>query len=403
MKKSEPLYLSAREAAGELSVSPATLYAYVSRGLIRSEPSDDARARRYRADDVRALLARRTPAAAGRGGEAEPPVLDSAISTITSEGSIYRGVHAVVLAEQATLEQAATLLWDISDADPFAPGNLPVVSEAMRAVATATTDEAAIPRAVALLALAGGADPRAFNRSREGRAEVGARAMRLLAAGILCTRPDGMPIHRQVAAAWAPGDSQAEALFRRALVLLADHELNASTWTVRCAVSTGINLYDALVAGLVALKGPKHGGAGPLAAHMVADFAAGDVAAKIRERIAIGDRIPGFGHVIYRNGDPRADSLLAVLAKAGADRRLAVEAPALITEATGLHPNIDYALAVMMRFFGLPIGHETAFFAIARSAGWVAHAIEQLTSEALIRPRARYVGPAPGRSATGRG
>jgi citrate synthase len=202
-----------------------------------------------------------------------------------------------------------------------------------------------------------------------------------------------------VAAAWVPGDSQAEALFRRGLVLLADHELNASTWTVRCAASTGINLYDALVAGLVALKGPKHGGAGPLAAHMVADFAAGDVAAKIRERIAIGDRIPGFGHAIYLNGDPRADSLLAELAKAGADRRLAVEAPALITEATGLHPNIDYALAVMMRLFSLPIGHETAFFAIARSAGWVAHAIEQLASEVLIRPRARYVGPTPGRAA----
>jgi citrate synthase len=398
-KPAEPLYLSAREAAGELSVSPATLYAYVSRGMIRSEPSGDARARRYRADDVRALLARRAPAGAGRSGEADPPVLDSAISTITSEGSIYRGVHAVALAEQATLEQAATLLWDISDADPFAPANLPVMSAAMRAVAAATAGEAPIARAVALLALAGAADPRAFNRSREGRAEVGARAMRLLAAGILGTEPDAAPIHRQVAAAWVPGDNRVETLFRRALVLLADHELNASTWTVRSAASTGINLYDALVAGLVALKGPRHGGAGPLAAHMVADFAAGDVAGKIRERIAIGDRIPGFGHAIYRNGDPRADSLLAVLARAGADRRLAVEAPALITEATGLHPNIDYALAVMMRLFGQPIGHETAFFAIARSAGWVAHAIEQLASEVLIRPRARYVGPAPGRAA----
>lgn len=403
MKKSiRPLYLSAREAAGELSVSPATLYAYVSRGLIRSEPSEDGRARRYRADDVRALLARRAPAGGGRAGESDPPVLDSAISTITSEGSIYRGVHAVALAEQATLEQAATLLWGISDADPFASTNLPMMSPAMRAVAAAAAHEAPIARAAALLALAGGADPRAFNRSREGRAEVGARAMRLLCAGILGIEPDVAPIHRQVAAAWAGADKSAEALFRRALVLLADHELNASTWTVRCAASTGINLYDALVAGLVALKGPKHGGAGPLAAHMVADFAAGDAAAKIRERIAIGDRIPGFGHAIYLNGDPRADSLLAALAKAGADRRLAVEAPALITEATGLHPNIDYALAVMMRLFGLPIGHETAFFAIARSAGWVAHAIEQLASELLIRPRARYVGPAPARAAGGR-
>lgn len=400
MKKStEPLYLSAREAAGELAVSPATLYAYVSRGLIRSEPSDDPRAKRYRADDVRALLNRRTPAGTVRSGEAEPPVLDSAISTITSEGSIYRGVHAVALAEHATLEQAATLLWDVSDADPFAAGNLPVLSETMHAVATATAGEAPIPRAIALLALAGSADPRAFNRSRLGRAEIGARAMRLLTAGILGAVPSAAPIHRQVATGWAPDNARAEALFRRALVLLADHELNPSTWTVRCAASTGINLYDALIAGLAALKGPKHGGAGPLAAHMVADFAAsGDVSANIRERVAIGDRIHGFGHAVYRDGDPRADSLLAELAGAGADKRLAVEAPALITEATGLHPNIDYALAVMMRMFGLPIGHETAFFAIARCAGWIAHAMEQLTSEVLIRPRARYVGPTPGRA-----
>lgn len=396
-KASEPLYLSAREAAGELAVSPATLYAYVSRGLIRSEPSDDARARRYRADDVRALLARRAPAGHASAGETEAPVLDSAISTITSEGSVYRGVQAVALAEHATLEQAATLLWDMNDADPFAATNMPVVSDTMRAVASVTTGEAPIPRAIAMLALAGGNDSRAFNRSRQGRVEVGARAVRLLTSGILGTTPSPAPIHLQVANAWAPSNPHAQAIFRRALVLLADHELNPSTWTVRCAASTGINLYDALIAGLVALKGPRHGGAGPLAAHMVADFAATDVAANIRERVAIGDRIPGFGHTVYRDGDPRADSLLAALAEAGADRRLAVEAPTLITEATGLHPNIDYALAVMVRMFGLPIGYETAFFAIARSTGWVAHAIEQLTSGVLIRPRARYIGPALGR------
>lgn len=400
MKKiSDPLYLTAAEAAGELSVSLATLYAYVSRGMIRSEPADGARARRYRADDVRALRNRRNPQPGGLTGESEPPVLDSAICTITPEGSIYRGVHAVTLAERATLEQAATLLWDARDPDPFSSSNLPVVSEVMRAIASATRDEPAIATAIAVLALAGNADPRAHNRSADGRAAVGARVMRLLVATVLGKEASATPLHRQIAAAWTPGDRRAPELFRRALVLLADHELNASTWTVRCAASTGLNLYDATVAGLAALKGPKHGGAGPLAAHMVADLAAGDPAKRVRERVALGDRIPGFGHAVYADGDPRADSLLAALAAAGADPRLAVETPALITEATGLHPNIDFALAVMMRMFDLPIGHETAFFAMARSAGWVAHAIEQLKSEVLIRPRARYVGPAPARSA----
>ncbi len=222
--------------------------------------------------------------------------------------------------------------------------------------------------------------------------------MRLVTSAILERAPSGLALHRQVAQAWAPGDRRAEDLIRRALVLLADHELNASSFTVRCAASTGLNLYDATIAGLVALKGPKHGGAGPLAAHMVSDLAEGDMARKIRDRVALGEPVPGFGHTIYQDGDPRAEHLLAELARSGDHERLAVEAPALITEATGLYPNIDFALAVMMRSLGLPVGHELALFAIARTAGWVAHAMEQLAAGSLIRPRARYIGPAPGRT-----
>lgn len=396
-KFDQALYLSAREAAGELGVSPATLYAYVSRGLIRSEPSADTRTRRYRAEDVRALKGRRAPFAAPRSSDADAPVLDTAVSTITEAGPIYRGVPAVALADEGSLEQAATLLWGFDAADPFGPANLSVVGDAMRAIGAAAGAAGPLSRAIAVLALAGETDPRAFNRSPGGRAQTGARVMRLVAAAILDIDPSARPLHEQVADKWAPGDAKARALLRRALVLLADHELNASSFTVRCAASTGLNLYDAVIAGLAALKGPRHGGAGPLAAQMVADLAEGDMAGKIRERVALGNPVPGFGHAIYRDGDPRADALLSALARSGTDRRLAVEAPALITEATGLHPNIDFALAVLMRTLGLPIGHETALFAIARTAGWTAHAMEQLSSETLIRPRARYVGPAPSR------
>src|ERR1700740_3388723 len=113
MKKSDALYLSAREAATELAVSPATLYAYVSRGLIRSEPGENPRSRRYRAEDVRGLKNRRAPLVESQGlKSADLPVMDSAVSTITEEGPIYRGVRAVTLAESATFEQCATLLWD---------------------------------------------------------------------------------------------------------------------------------------------------------------------------------------------------------------------------------------------------------------------------------------------------
>lgn len=393
----QALYLTAREAAGELGVSPATLYAYVSRGMIRSEPVAETRARRYRAEDVRALKGRRVPFGAPRAGEADAPVLDSAVSTIGEAGPIYRGVPAVALAEDGSLEQAATLLWGCSAADPFDVDNLPVVSHAMRTILAASAGAAPLSRAIAVLALAGEADPRAFNRTPDGRARTGARAMRLVTAAVLNAAPSARPLHEQVADAWAPRDARARALLRRALVLLADHELNASSFTVRCAASTGLNLYDATVAGLAALKGPRHGGAGPLAAKMVAELAEGDIASGIRERVALGSPVPGFGHSVYRDGDPRADALLSALLRAGADRRLAVDAPALITEATGLRPNIDFSLAVLMRMLGLPIGHETALFAIARTAGWIAHAMEQLATEALIRPRARYVGPTPPR------
>jgi citrate synthase len=394
---SQPLYLTAREASAELAISPATLYAYVSRGLIRSEPEPDTRAKRYRADDVRALKNRRAPPPEQRGTrlENELPILESAISTLTGEGPIYRGVNAVALSQTATLEQTATLLWDVSGEDPFAPDNLPVISPAMHAVLVATANEAPLARAASVLALASDADPRAYNRSPDGRVQLGARIMRLTASAILGTEPSSAPLHKQVARAWAPKPREAEDFIRRALVLLAEHELNASTFALRVAASTGISLYDAVVAGLAALKGPRHGGAGPLAARFVAACAEGDPATLIRERLANGEYIPGFGHSVYRNGDPRAEDLLNSMRSAGADERLATEIPALVLEATGERPNIDYAIAVHARTHGLPAGSEIALFAIARTAGWVAHGIEQLKSRALIRPRARYVGPAP--------
>jgi citrate synthase len=395
----EALYLSAREAATELAVSPATLYAYVSRGLIRSEPGDNPRSRRYRAEDVRGLKSRRAPLVEGPGVKAaDLPVLDSAVSTITEEGSIYRGVYAVALSQTATFEQAATLLWDSKSSDPFAKANLPIVSPAMRKILEATRDASPMDRTVAVLALAAGADPRAYNSVAEGRAAIGARILRLVISAMIGAEPSADLLHKQISRAWAPQHRSAEDLIRRVLVLLADHELNASTFTVRCAVSTGISLYDAVIAGLVALKGPKHGGAGPLASKLVDTLLEGDIAAIVRERVALGERFAGFGHMIYRNGDPRGVSLLQELTKAGADRRLTIEVPERIAEATGAFVNIDYALAVLCKTLDLARGSETAIFAMARTAGWIAHAIEQLESHALIRPRARYVGPAPGRA-----
>ncbi len=396
MKKSDSLYLSAREASAELAISPATLYAYVSRGLIRSEPGQDSRSRRYRAEDVRALKERRTPSPEPRGlksFDADLPALDTAVATITEQGPIYRGVNCIALAEADTLEHAATLLWDAATVDPFRPDNMPLQSEAMRAIAAAAAGAPPIDRTIAVLALAAGADPRAFTRAADGRALVGGRILRLVVATMLNRDPSPAPLHQQIAQAWAPADAAAADLIRRTLVLLADHELNASTFTVRCAASTGLNLYDATIAGLAALKGPRHGGAGALAAQWVRTLAEGDAAALVRERVALGERFAGFGHGVYRHGDPRGRALLKALERAGASPRLTRDIPAYVLEATGEFANIDYALAVLTQSLRMPPGSEPALFAMARTVGWIAHASEQLRSGGLIRPRARYIGP----------
>jgi citrate synthase len=286
-------------------------------------------------------------------------------------------------------------LWDVTGVDPFAPDNCPSISEEMRAVADATRGANTIDRTIAVLALAASADPRAYTRASEGRAMVGGRIMRLVVATMLNARTSPHPLHLQIARAWAPDNKYAADLIRRALVLLADHELNASTFTVRCAASSELNLYDAMIAGLVALKGPKHGGAGVLAAQLLKTLAKGEVAPLVRERVALGERFAGFGHGVYKHGDPRAQALLEALARSGAERKLTHEIPERIAEATGEFVNIDYALAVLVHTLGLPTGHELVLFSMARTVGWIAHAIEQLQHGRLIRPRARYVGPVP--------
>ena len=400
MKKvTDPLTFSAREAAGELGISLPTLYAYVSRGLIRSEPDPGSRARRYRGEDVRALRARRQPAGERAGIDRGAlswgaPVIESAITCVTAEGPSYRGRNACHLAETATLEQAATLLWGCDDSDPFASHATAAAAlpEGLHQVLVGLRP---IDRMAAAMAVSGDLDPQAHSRTAGGQAAAAARILRLATRVALDDDPGGDAAHLALARQWAGAQPAAADLLRRALVLLADHELNASTFTARCAASTGASLYDCVAAGLAALKGPKHGGAALRAARLLRALVEGDPRADARSRATLGEPFPGFGHRLYPQGDPRARALLQALERAGASDRLLREIPSAVAEATGEEPSIDYALAALAWHLALPDGVELTLFALSRTVGWLAHAMEQRAGSSLIRPRARYTGLAP--------
>jgi len=401
MHSDTALYLSAREASAELGVSPATLYAYVSRGFIRSEPVPGERAKRYRAEDVRMLRGRRAPidlreSPARLRGQLSwgKPVLTSEISLIADEKLYYRGVDALELARHATLETTAGLLWQKADDDPFDKSNLPAITDSLRDLIAANRASHPLSRCMAVLALAEDADAAAFNRTDGGLASTAARITRLMTAIVGGAEVSARPIHEQLALAWRLGEPGKE-LLRMALVLLADHELNASTFTLRCAVSAGANLYEGFVAALAALKGPLHGGSTTRAALQLDKLVQGDTLARVREQAEADERLAGFGHPIYRGWDPRALELLGAIEQKLGEVFLARELPEYIEKAVGVCPNIDYALAVLGHALGLPRLAGIGIFAVGRSIGWAAHAREQMRDRVLIRPRAQYTGPAP--------
>lgn len=395
-----PLYMTAGEAAAELGVSLPTLYAYVSRGLIRSEARAGSRSRLYRAEDVRALLRRREPAEDPAGPARSltfgAPVLESAITLISGDRLYYRGRDAVRLAGDARLETVATLIWNV-DADPFsAPA--PAVPGGLGGAAGAAAGLQPLERCMMLLPVVAAADAAAYNISAGGVAATGARLLRWLAALAAGGRPSAMPVHQYLADAWQVAEVGA-GLIRAALVLCADHELNASTFTVRCVAATGATPYAAVLAGLAALSGPRHGGMTERASALLPDLIDGpDPRSAISARLRRGEDLPGFGHPLYPGGDPRGRALLRMLDDAfpgSDDLARARQAAAAAVELAGKPPTIDFALALLARRLNLPAGAALALFAIGRAVGWLGHAAEQYASGQFIRPRARYTGVHP--------
>jgi citrate synthase len=384
-------WITAEEAQGRLGVKLQTLYAYTSRGLIanRADAADPRRSL-YAADDIARLMVRkmrgRRASVAHEAMSFGEPVLSSAITTISGGRLYYRGQDAAVLAETASLEDVARLLWGCTDDDPFLGLNAHPV------LATGPDSRA---RAFSLLALRAATDPAISGRSD--------RTLRREAASLLTDLVDAMcgqartgAIHDRLARTWRVEGPKVDAI-RRALVLTADHELNASTFAARVTASTGATLAAGALAGLAALSGPLHGGMTAQVTGFIAEVRrASDPREAAMQRLAQGLEAPGFGHPLYPHGDPRAAAL-------GGAVRYSDEMQKILRACegvTGAQPNLDFALVAMSRTLGLPADAPFALFTIGRAAGWIAHMLEQRASGAgLIRPRARYVGPAPGEEA----
>lgn len=395
-------YLSASEAAEWLGISLPTLYAYVSRGMIRSEMTgEDHRTRRYLREDVERLKARKeqrqNPAKAAETalnwGE---PVLESAITLIENGRLYYRGVDAIELAQSRSLEAVAEWIW-LGEW-----GRVVFSSDVMRVAKIPERilgEQTLAEKFQIALACAASEDLQAYDLTPMGVARTGARILRLFAQIIAPGIESETGIAETLATGWGLTDPDAVSLINMALVLCADHELNVSAFTARCVASAGATPYGVVIAGLAALQGYKHGGAtGQVAAFFREAGSPDGARMTIASRIRRGETIPGFGHKLYPHGDPRGALLVERASRHFPDAPAVRLGQAIIAEMAalnGLRPTVDFGLVMLAGALGLPFGSALALFALGRTVGWIGQAIEQYDLDSLIRPRARYTGVIP--------
>ena len=408
-------YLTAKEAATELGISQETLYAYVSRGLIRSETDGGPRRnRRYPLEDIRRLKKRKGehhhPDRVAAGAmQAGTPVMESAITMITNDRFYYRGHDALRLSTTHSVEQVAALIWTGDSANEQSLFIRPSVESLLvryqhiRPQLAGLTPLEAFQVCLPLMALD---DIAAYDLRAEAVAQTGGRILQLLAAVVADGQYTTWGIAQTVQQGWVPHDERAAALITAALILCADQELNVTSFTARCVASAGSTPYAVICAGLSALQGVKHAGQiERIEAFLRETGNADNVRAAMTSLLKRGEPIPGFGEVVpgfgsmfYPTGDPRGKLLLELTAQAYAQDPT-VQLAQRVTEETlnllGEHPTIFFGLVILAHALRLPPGGAIALFALGRTIGWIGHSIEQYQANQVIRPRARYVGPPP--------
>lgn len=396
--------LSTREAADRLGVKPETVYAYVSRGQLTSRREPGSRGSTFDAKEVEAL--------ARRGGRREPLASGGELAvrtgiTLIDRGHCYfRGVDTSELAAQYSYEEVAEWLWtgDMRRGVRFtAPHD--ALSAARRAVQALPDHSGPMDRLRVAVIAAAAADPLRFDLSED--------VVLGTARSLIPTLVDALPAQASEPSATAPlaprlwsrltserADVPSLRVLDAALVLLIDHDLAASTLAVRVAASARAHPYAAVSAGLGALDGALHGAASGLAHRMLLEVLdRGSAAAVVADHLRAGRRVPGLGHRLYPGEDPRARALFGLLEDVPRARP-ALQAAREVISTTArhaeLHANVDLALAVLTVATGMPAEAGETVFAIARTAGWIAHALEEYAEPPVrMRPSGQYCGPKP--------
>ncbi|GIF65675.1 citrate synthase [Asanoa ishikariensis] len=428
-------WLTAAEAAERLGVKPATLYAYVSRGVLgrRQSPSGQSL---FDPAEVERLARRGRPRQRPTG--ASEVVIESRITALGADRPFYRGHDALDLASSASFESVAELLWtgELSSGPRVWRAGEAALRAGRAAGAALPGKVLLLDRIQAVVPALAVTDPLRGNLDPGAVVDIG----RALVAGIVDCLPapsagagsaarasdavvsdagsaaqtGGAGFAAHGADPNAPGQAVEDSIagrlaarlgaenrfidgIRAALVLLADHELAASTLAARVAASVRADPYAVVAAGLATVSGTLHGGAS-LGAEALLDAVAdpADADETIGLLLRRGERIPGFGHAVYKSGDGRAGALLNRITAAAPDHPVLRGAEALIAAASRRRlpePNIDFALATLTRAAGMPTGAGEAIFAIARVAGWLAHAMEEYERRTPLRLRAVYIGP----------
>ena len=402
--------LQSEEAARRLGVKVSTLYAYVSRGLLASHPEPGGRRSLFDLADIERMATRQR---GGRQAESGLAAVTTGVTQLRPDGPYYRGHPAVDLASTMTFEEVAGLLWGADEGEWIAPelGECPLVSvpdrmrwalvmcgshDPARADLRPTAVHRAARRIIAALTEVVGSTSMIGSDRASSAPSIALR----LAHGLTERLDGGAAGDVTDQAAKHAGDHQADqrssqwvAVLNAALILMADHELATSTVAVRVAASTRADLYDALMAGLATLAGPLHGAASQGAYELLVTVERDGATRALTDILSRHDNVPGFGHKIYKERDPRFGPLWELAWPLLSAERCGLFLEVLeLAAANGVPPpNCDLALAALSWGTGMPPDAGRTIFTVARLAGWTAHYQEELQEPPLrFRPRAVY-------------